>query len=149
MQELTVIYRHRDFGKSYERFAFFFIFHKRKRQHFRVDSAVFAFMAKLGEILAVLNNDICVFTTPLMMFDIEVVPLKFPTPKVENRAFFSAQTSSYALGFQNREIFCYGIVGLEGKVVRTSCMLQNIIDCLLRCGCPLLKRHYSYSRKVV
>ena len=105
------------FGEGDHRFAPVLGGDHRIRQQVGVHLGDVAVVLQLGEVFAVLDHHTGVLAAPLMVDDVEVVPLILTAPQIQKGTGHAAQTGADALGLGHGEGFCLGVVRLTGEVV--------------------------------
>ena len=84
-------------------------------------------MLQLGEVFAVLDHHAGVLAAPLVVDDVEVVPLILTAPQIQKGTGHAAQTGADALGLGHGEGLCLGIVRLTGEVVGGGGVLKHTL----------------------
>ena len=84
-------------------------------------------MLQLGEVFAVLDHHAGVLAAPLVVDDVEVIPLILAAPQVKKGTGHAAQTGADTLGFGHGEGFCLGVVRLTGEAVGGGGVLKHAL----------------------
>ena len=99
----------------------------RVRQQVGVHLGDITVVLQLGEVFAVLDHHFGMLAAPLVVDDVEVVPLILAAPQIKKGTGHAAQTSTDALGLGHGEGLCLGVVCLTGEAVGGGGVLKHAL----------------------
>ena len=120
------------FGEGDHRFAPVLGGDHRIREQVGVHLGDIAVVLQLGEVFAVLNHHAGVLAAPLVVDDVEVVPLILTAPQIQKGTGHAAQTGADALGLGHGEGLCFGVICLAGEAVGGGGILKHTLHGKLR-----------------
>ena len=114
-------------GEGDHRFAPVLGGDRRVREQVSVHLGDIAVVLQLGEVFAVLDHHAGVLAAPLVVDDVEVVPLILAAPQIKKGTGHAAQTSTDALGLGHGEGLYLGVVCLTGEAVGGGGVLKHAL----------------------